>query len=177
MIAPTTATLEAKIRAYVAAGSGLDPGKHVIPGNDKGPAPKELYATVLLVTSTGQGVPYRIVSNANVDVNDETVRTVRAQYSVQWFRKGARDAAQQFATWTSSFAGIQDAAERRLTFLGVSAVRQIDLIVSDDWEERAGVDLDVGYLESVTQQTTAIESVGIGFAPDSGPAVELEIQA
>ena len=177
MIAPATATLEANIRAYVAAGSDLDADTHVFPGNDKGPAPKELYATVLLVTSASQGVPYRIVTNADVDLDDETVRTVRAQYSVQWFRDGARDAAQQFATWTSSFAGIQDAAERRLTFLGVSAVRQIGLIVSDGWEERAGLDLDVGYLESVTQQTTAIESVGIGFAPDAGPAVELEIEA
>ena len=81
--------------------------KLVRPANRQGPpASKALYATVLLVTDTGQGVDYNIpTARSDNDLDVETVRTVRAQYSVQWFRKGARDSARRFAAWTALVRG------------------------------------------------------------------------
>ena len=56
----TTATqeFERTLRAFVAAGSGLD-GEHVIPGNDKGERPKDAYATLLLIDDDRLAYPVR----------------------------------------------------------------------------------------------------------------------
>ena len=178
MISPTTQDLEKVLRAHVAAGSGLDVDTHVIPGNDPHPAPKGLYATVLLIDATIQGVAYDVLSaRSDNDLDVLTVRTMRGRYSVQWCRKGARDAARQFAVWTSSPLSLERARRNNVTLVRVSTVRQIDTIVSDKWEERAGVDLDVGYLESVTQEVASIASAQINVSYDGNPVVEVGTSA
>ena len=53
--------------------------------------------------------------------------------------------------WTSSPDGLTQAEQAGLTVLNVSDVRQLDDIVSDAWEERAGVDIDIGFVQQVTQ--------------------------
>ena len=145
MIKPTTQDLEDGIRAYVATGSGLAE-KLVIPGNDKWSAPNSLFATVLMIDHVSVGIPFNDPLPTGNNPQAPTFNTVRVRYSVQWFRKAARDAARQFAVWANTPAGLEDIADRGLTFLRVSAVRQLDGII-DDYEERAGLDLEIGYIE------------------------------
>ena len=56
MIVPTTQDLERAVRAYVAAGSGLEP-RRVRPGNQRGTVPDGLFASVLLIHQAIQGIP------------------------------------------------------------------------------------------------------------------------
>lgn len=175
MISPNTQTLERAVRGYVAAGSGLEP-KQVVPGNGNPPASNDLYATVLLITSAGRGVPYTLYQDAAPGhIDATTVGTVLARYSVQWYRKGARNAARRFSVWVSSPQGRGHSAAQGLAFLRVSAVRQLDDIVADAWEERAGLDLDIGYLESIRQELPAMETVSITVTPP-GPQHEQTLE-
>ena len=160
MIEPTTAVLEEAIRQFVALGSQLNADTHVIAGNRRGSAPPSLYATVLSIGAEPDGVHYTSYAartDGGLDVT--TVNTVRARYSVQWYRAGARDAARRFGVWVHSPAGLDAAAERALTCLQTSEIRQIDGVISNAWEERAGLDLDLGYLEKVMATSDSIETV------------------
>ena len=154
---PATAPLEASIRSYVAAGSGLR-SQVVIPGNDVGPAPQELYASVLLIHQEIRGIPANIFDG---EAEGRTLATVHGRYSVQWFRSGARDAAFRLAVWISSSVGLEAAVSRGFTMLRVSDVRQLDELVSDAWEERAGLDLDLGYSYLLAAPLHPIETVAI----------------
>ena len=166
MISPDTRTLERAVRGYVAAGSGLE-SRRVLPGNRNAPASNDLYATVLLITASVRGIPYTLYEGDGELVDASTIGTVGARYSVQWYRRGARDAARRFGVWTSSPKGVDFANARGLTFMRVSDVRQIDSIVSDAWEERAGLDLDLEYQESVQESIPTIGSVPITINRES----------
>ena len=166
MISPATQTLERAVRAYVAEGSGLE-SKRVAAGNRNAPAPNDPYATVLLITASGQGIPYTLYEDDEDEVDASTIGTVRARYSVQWYREGARDAARRFAMWSWSPRGVDVATARGLTFLRVSDVRQLDAIVSDAWEERAGLDLDLEYHEAIRQSAPVIGSAPIAIDRES----------
>ena len=166
MVSPDTQTLERAVRGYVAAGSGLSSNR-VIEGNGDGSAPNELFASVLLITAEARGVPWTLYREGEGDMLDApTIGTVRARYSVQWHRRGARDAARRFSLWLWSPEGMERAATAGLTIARASDVRQLDAIIADAWEERAGLDLDIGYLESVSQQVGAIGSVPIAVGSD-----------
>ena len=157
-LTPTNKILEAAIRKHIAAGAAIA-STHVIPGNDDGPAPKEAYATVLLITAEPDGQGWS-------KINADTLTTVdylsmTATYSVQFYRAGARDCANRLLAWLSASAGHEAAEARGLTYIRASGIRQLDGIVSAEWEERASVDLMFGYV-SVLQTTVAlIDSVGI----------------
>ena len=157
MIAPTTSEVERDIRGLVAAGSGLLPD-HVIPGNGDGPSPDGLYASVQLIHEDVEGIPS---TSLEVDSDSRQLASVRARYSVQWFRDGARDAARTLSVWTSSPDGLTQAGRADLTVLRVSDVRQLDDIVSDAWEERAGVDIDIGYVQTIDQTIGYVRTVPV----------------
>ena len=179
MISPTTDVLEAEIRAIVAAGSGLDFDTHVLPGKDSFGAPNDLYATVLMITDPEIGTPSTTITDDGTTLEEHTTRTVSARYSVQWVRKGARDAARRFAVWRASAEGLHAVNQRNLTVLPVSGIRQLDTLVDEEWEERVGMDVDIGYLESLTQAVDGAASTDIDIDLHLGGASveELEITA
>ena len=152
MIEPTTQNMERAVRGFVAAGSGLE-SRRVRPGNSDGPAPNELYATVLLIHQAIDGIPETPLrlSAEGERLDAETHANVRSRYSVQWFRPGAHDAAKRLSVWASSPTGRDLASSLGLTFIRVSDIRQLDDIVSNAWEERAGLDLDLGYIQTLAQ--------------------------
>ena len=163
MIEPTTYDLEDSVRSFVARGSGIDSGK-MIPGNSSGPAPnRRLYATLLLIDHAVQGVPRsRLTHVPDTDEIDVlTTSTIRDRYSVQWYREGAMDAARRFSIWTSSPEGLESAATGGFTFLAVGDVRRIDDIITLEFEERASLDLDIGYRERVTTSVNKLEGADI----------------
>ena len=162
LIVPTTCDLEDAVAAIVAAGSGVD-YNNIVSSNEGAPIPTELFASVLLIHQDIEGVPGTLMSLASdrFSLNAPTEATVRARYSVQWFRRGARDAARRLAMWTSSPDGLSQATRTGLTVLRVSDVRQLDDIVSDAWEERAGVDIEIGYVQTIDQTIGYVRTVPV----------------
>ena len=162
MIAPTTQSLERAIRGLVAAGSELE-SRRVRPGNQGGAVPNDLFATVVLIHQDIEGIPATVMSLASdgADLNAPTVATVRGRYSVQWFRTGAHDAAKRLSVWVWSPEGVAQAQQADLTVLRVSDVRQLDDVVSGAWEERAGVDIDVGYRQVVEETVDYLRAAPI----------------
>ena len=162
MIAPTTQEVERAVRALVAQGSELEP-RRVRPGNQGGIAPDGLFATVMLIHQDIEGIPATVMSLASdgADLNAPTVATVRGRYSVQWFRTGAHDAAKRLSVWVWSPEGVAKAQGADLTVLRVSDVRQLDDVVSGVWEERAGLDIDVGYTQRIDQTVDYLKAAPI----------------
>ena len=134
----------------VAAGSGLDYNS-VLSGNKGTLVPDGLFASLVLIHQAIEGIPATVMSLASdeLSLDAPTIATVTGRYSVQWFRRGAHDAARRFATWVWSPAGLAHAREAELTVRRVSDVRQLDDVVSGAWEERAGVDIDIGYKQAI----------------------------
>ena len=162
MIAPTTQSLERTIRGLVAAGSDLESSR-VRPGNQGGAVPNGLFASLVLIHQDIEGIPATVMSLASdgADLNAPTVATVRGRYSVQWFRTGAHDAARRLSVWVWSPEGVAQAQQADLTVLRVSDVRQLDDVVSGAWEERAGLDIDVGYTQRIDQTVDYLKAVPI----------------
>lgn len=162
MIAPTTQDLERAVRGLVAQGSELEP-RRVRPGNQRGVAPEGLFASVLLIHQAIQGIPATVsrLAGDGLSLNAGTLATVEDRYSVQWFREGARDAARRFSVWVYSPVGLQSALGAGLTLLRVSDVRQLDDVVSGAWEERAGLDIDVGYTQKIEQTVGRLKAAPI----------------
>ena len=175
MIEPTTQRLDEVVRDYVAMGSGLDSDTDVIPGNDGGPSPNHLFATVLLVEDESPGVPFVRHTDVEGVLRSQTLRAVAARYSLQFFRTGARDAARQLAVWVSSSAGRDEALRQHITVRRVSGIRRLDRLVDDEWEERVNVDLTIGYLESLTEPVDAIASAHVAIRLDAAAVEELEV--
>ena len=162
MIAPATASLEDTVAELVAAGSGVD-YNHVVSGNKGTPVPDRLFASLVLIHQAIEGIPATLMSLASgeADLNALTAATVRGRYSVQWFRTGAHDAATRLSVWVWSPEGVAQAQKSDLTVLRVSDVRQLDDVVSGAWEERAGLDIEVGYTQKIDQTVGRLKAAPI----------------
>ncbi len=162
MIAPTTASLEDTVAELVAAGSGVDYNS-VLSGNKGTPVPDGLFASLVLIHQDIEGVPATVMSLASdeADLDALTIATVRGRYSVQWFRTGAHNAAARLSVWVWSPEGVAQAQKSDLTVLRISDVRQLDDVVSGAWEERAGLDIDVGYTQKIDQTVGRLKAAPI----------------
>ena len=162
MIAPTTQEVERAMRALVAQGSELEP-RRVRPGNQGGIAPDGLFASLVLIHQDIEGIPATAMklSTDGLSLDAPTIAAVRGRYSVQWFREGARDVARRFSVWVWSPEGVAQAQKADLTVLRVSDVRQLDDVVSGAWEERAGLDIDVGYTQKINQTVGRLKAAPI----------------
>ena len=166
MISPTTADLESEVRGYIADGSEMD-SKYVIPGNDNGPAPEQQYATCLLITSGRDSMNWSRAYESNAQTVVAVYTSLTLKYSVQWYRKGSRDAAEAFRAWASSPLGQNSAERRGLTFYRTSDLRQLDAMISDQWEERVGLDLMIGTIAiNLPKVVGRIGSAQIVIDPD-----------
>ena len=176
-IIPNMRDFERNLRAWIASGSGLA-SSQVIPAEEENqpPAPQGLYASVQLITPVVRGLPFtRLDLNADDNLEERKVAVVRDRYSVQWHRAGATDAARLFTVWASSAAGLQAAAERDFVFHRVGETRTIDEIISGKWEERALVEVDVGYSQVVTQEYQRFDTINVELRHDDGPTATVEV--
>ncbi len=167
MIAPTTARLEDAVAELVTAGSALDYNS-VLSGNKGTLVPDGLFASLVLIHQVIEGIPATVMSLApgGADLDALTIATVRGRYSVQWFRTGAHDAATRLSVWAWSPEGVAQAQKADLTVMRVSDVRQLDDVVSEAWEERAGLDIDVGYTQRTDQTVGRLKAVPIEVGTD-----------
>ena len=135
---PSAQRVNDYIRAWVASGSGLDT-KLVVPGYEDGPAPREPHATVVSIDRDISRVIYR--EAPPIDVWAE----VEERVSVQWFRSGANRRASLFAAWCTTPQAAEQAARMGLLYMGSTPVRDASELVGESWEERAGMDVQLGY--------------------------------
>ena len=164
-------------RAYVATGSGV-PREFVIPGNSPGRRPAVPYASVLFISDVIEGETlskYRKTPGASEDTMIDNVTNHRAVASIQFFRKesetrlGAHDSARLFLNWIDTEEGKLAADRAGFRLEGPFIVRNLDDIVSDHWEERAGIELNVLYRfrDPAAQDVGTVEHVSIEVC---GPA-------
>ena len=155
---PDQSTIERSLRSYCALGMGISPS-HCIEGNANAPPPAGLYASLLLISGRRRGGPFRRVSAMTDHADHQTMRSVVDRYSLQAYRTGARDAIRRFSVWVDSQAGRDAATDFVVHRAG--DVRQIDEIVASAWEERAGLELDIGYYLRITEAIPLVEAVDI----------------
>ena len=102
---------ERAVRLFVAEGCDLK-SDLVIPGDDdKGQRPKATYASLLPLGDRRKGYPIRrqipVGETGAGRVADMTYR--RAEFSLQFYRKGAVDMAERFDAWAMSPRGLMQA--------------------------------------------------------------------
>lgn len=148
------ATVDRAVRGYVAAGSGL-PSERVIPANGPGPAPSEPYASVLMTNSRREGRSWYENEPGNTIIIS-TIASFAVVYQVQWFRAGAHETARRFQLWVESPGGLEEAGRRGLSYSQMSEITEIDDLISDEWEERAGLYLTIGHYRTMTQDAGII---------------------
>ncbi|MCY3784573.1 MAG: hypothetical protein OXG79_12435 [Chloroflexi bacterium] len=180
-LSATAVAIEDVVIACAREGGGVE----VLPGNDPSGwrDPPGLYGTVLLITEGESGVPYsRRTRNDDDSLTVTTTRTARGRYSLQWYRAGAQDAARRFAIWVRSPTGAQWLRDHRVTLNRVSDIRRLDIpllseVISPqdavEWEERAGVDLDLGYLVTLEQTADSVASAEIDIVLDGVTTEEI----
>lgn len=168
MLSPNRLTVERAVRWYVAAGSGIASDAS-IPGNMDGPAPVELYATTTLISAMQEGI--------NVARGDATLQNLVLTYSVQWHRDGAGDAGARFLAWTSSDPGRLFARRRGLTLHRCGPLRQLDALVSGEFEERVGLDLTVGLVARLEEEVPRIATIPLELRYDGADDAAIEVSS
>ncbi len=153
----------------VAEGSGLDLDQ-VIRANENAPAPRGLYSTVLIISDgiDGTGVNWYRAGDSAVAAHTRLVGQATA--SVQFYRTGAHDAAHGFRQWMESTAGIEYMEARGLAFDGSTDIRNLDFIVSTEYEERAGLDVSVRYAAMSERTVETIQQVNAALVSEQPEA-------
>lgn len=161
MISPTLSQLHTWIYGLVVAGSGVDED-NVIPADDNHSAPEGLYATIKALTNQAEGLQYvtaRPATETTLAVTNSGNR--RAMYSVQFLRDGAKNAAQEFRAWLYSVLGQEGLSAHSLVLREVSEIRDLTALRGTEMEERAGIDVSIGYVEALTQTINKIDTVPV----------------
>lgn len=70
---------------------------------------------------------------------------VHDRVSIQWLREGALNKALNFTSWVYSPQAAQLGLDLGLVVLGVTPLRDLSDLFSEQWEERASVDVGFGY--------------------------------
>ena len=164
MITPDT--LEREVRAYVAEGSGIS-SSNVIPGNDKGPRPGVVYASLLLRTDRQLGLP--IIRYDDTALEPTITYWRRAVFSLQFYRAGATLKAREFADWSESeVGGLPDENARGFRVERPHEVTRLDTLVADEKiEERAGIELTIKYSYTLRKTAGVISTIGAEICTDT----------
>ena len=159
---PTNINLLNAVMDLVAEATGITRA-NVIPGNDNAPAPNSLYATVLDVTVTGEGIDATVARDGleddEVDLNIKGNRI--GNFSVQIFRVGAADAIENLLSFGASDVGQYWLSQNDLTWRKASDVRNLDAVMGSRWEERRSIDIELKYTSSRTDTVKSIDSAEI----------------
>ena len=140
-----TADIQAKLRAASFAGAGgvtadtEGAGAHrrfVITLPPGVPVSARVTGTAASVLGFGETGPRS---------SPRTWAEIHDRVSVQWFRRGALDSALAFTSWVYSPLAADMATELGLVVLGLSPLRDLSDLISEQWEERASVDVGFGY--------------------------------
>ena len=96
-----------------------------------------------------------------------------ARFDLNWYRRGAYDAARQFRAWLRSDAGRARCELQRIRIGATCEIRRISDIVAGEWEERVQMDLSVNYFEHEIQDVGLVENVNIDIWLDGEEPVTI----
>ena len=171
-VSPTQQDFERVVRAFVAEGSGLEKNR-VIEGNKNAPSPNELYATVLLIDDGEIGTNQVINRDSGrapgeLNIDTQVIGSNVARFSVQFYRTGAVDACKCFRKYKSTPNGQIFLKKNNITLKLGSQVQRIDDIISDKFEERARIEIEVRYLDQTVQSFDSIGTVNFDACHNDG---------
>lgn len=163
-------------REFVSLGCDLDLN-HVIPAQDKGPLPHDPFASVHELRDNLEGTLGRALRQVDNGTRGDYSARRLAVLSLQFWRLGANARADAFVIWIGTELGLLEADRRDFRIGRPLQVRNISAIVADEWEERAAIDIQVKYVQSINQAIGQIESVPIDITEvDSSATVNLDVQ-
>ena len=179
--------IERSFRRYVALGAGLategEDGvvstQAVIPGNGPGPRPAGLHATVLFRTDEQEGFASDIAfSPEQVDAGlDRRITTKRRSgISLQFFGPGSFDAAREFLAWTNTDQAKEEEECREFVLRLALEQTRADGMSSDQWEQRAIVDIQIEYLHTTDQETPTLLDARIDFDTSEGLSDYIDLE-
>lgn len=162
--APSKIDLLNTVMDMVAEATGITRA-NVVPGNDNHGAPNALYATVLAITITGEGIDAQVARDAaeddEVDLNIKGNRI--GNFSVQIFRAGAADAIESLLSFGASSVGQYWLAQNNLTWKRASDTRNLDAVMGSKWEERRSVDVELKYTSTKVDTVKSLASAEVIF--------------
>ena len=162
----STEQLERDLRTFVQEGSGLAAGL-VIRGNAKGPRPKDPYASLLYVDDERQGYPVYVQGTTQVTA----VQFYRTRFSLQFYRDGAVALAFRWRTWAESEVGVARAAALGFQSVFPLAVRRLDSIIADLFEERALIEWRVEWVYDSSQDTPVVDRLELDLVSQRAEGV------
>ena len=183
MLKPTNTEIGEVVRFLVSEGSNLDYNENVIPANDdKGPAPKGPYATVLRYHSPEEGVPERRYERLdendgdyNLYVNTITTNRIGSRWSVQFFNPypdkdplDVHDRSEMFRLWCASPEGVVTIARQNVHIVDVTTVMDSAAARSEFFEQRAILEFRASYNQTYTGRARIVDAVLIGAPDDAG---------
>ena len=143
-------------------------GVEIIPGDDAGPMPTGLFGSLYLLRQgeEGQGAVR----------GDRVLIQMRAVCQVTFMRLGAMAAARTLMAWWSSPDSTVASERENLSVLDVGDAIQLSELAGSDLEEGAAVEIDVGYVHTLTQTHEAITEARVLVNPtvDQGTFVDAE---
>lgn len=161
---PTHIDLLNSVMALVSKATGIEIS-NVIPGNDNAPAPNSLYATVLVISITGEGIDSEIARDASDDTEiDLNIKGNRiGNFSVQIYREGAADVIESLLSFGASSVGQYWLEQNNLTWRRASDTRNLDAVMGGEWEERRSVDIELKYTSTKVDTVKGLASAEINI--------------
>ncbi len=163
MISPTRAELLANIIDYVELATSLDRAK-IIRGNQNAPSPVDTYCTVLYVTDIPDGTAnINITDHATDDTKmDYSMRCRRNyNYSIQFYRDNATDHAKSLLMFNETPIGKEFQQTSLFTIKKIESVAQTSEVMSDNFEERAIINIELIVSESQNIEINKVASIDI----------------
>ena len=140
---PTIEEMGKRVRAMVAESTGLA-GNRVLLANQGGETPTDSFATVLDIDHVVRGQPWKR--------RGDTVVTMEITYSVQFYRAGAQEMATRLVGWFHTDDAADFSTARGFVNNSASPSRDLSDVVSDEFEDRAGVDITITCRLVLTQE-------------------------
>ena len=176
MVEPTRKELLANLVLYISLLTGLDESV-IMRSKQNSPAPLGNYCSLVYVTDTADGLAdttFEEIEGFDNILNATLASRRLYTFSVQFYRDGALDLAKRF------MLGIESPESQIFQQTGlfiVSAIRSITeaaIVISQNYEERAILSLDILVQEKLTQEVNKIRQIDIDVSFDGQDRVSNE---
>lgn len=175
---PLQNDLDVIVRAFVALASGLE-SKFVIPGNDNSPAPVVPYASVLSITTQGDGIDSEVAREGLVPEEAKLLTSGRRNitYSVQFYKDGAPDFIEGLLSFASTTPGQIFLGENNLTWRRAGDIRNLDSVMGSKFEVRRSVDIEFRYQSRnvIDIQTIGSVEIDMNLSAESDLTEHIEV--
>ena len=139
-ITPTNEELYNEIREYVARAVDFTPAQIII-SNSNMPRPNGMYGTVYILTESTDGLPKN-------SINGQSTLIKNIKVSVQFYRNNAVDHANTLFLYLTSRQ--KDWIKNKyITYVNNSEVRDLTGLVTNNYEQRASIDINFKYEQTV----------------------------